>query len=211
MSGLGDWLQEATRHLSRESAAQVRAEIREHFESAREAAIAGGVASEDAERQALLALGDARKANCQYRRVLLTSREARMLREGAWEARAVCAHGWLKGFAMALPGVLMAVAGILFAAGRGPVARDVLVCGVGTSPMAAALLLPINTPLRGLVYRCAKWVAMIVAVELLFGPNAMKWSWMLVGCMWPSLWSEWTRASIRRKLPVKAWPRHLYL
>ena len=40
MTALESWLQQATRHLSAESAAQVRTEIREHYESAREAALA---------------------------------------------------------------------------------------------------------------------------------------------------------------------------
>jgi hypothetical protein len=211
MTALDSWLKEATRRLAKDSAAQVRAEIGEHYCSAREAALAGGATSEDAERQALNALGDARTANCEYRRVLLTSREARLLRQGAWEARAVCSHGWLKGLALALPAVLMAAAAALLLTGRGAVARDVFLCGIGLSPLAAPFLLRINTPWRGRVFRCVKWIAMIGAVALLFGPNAMKWSWLLVSCMWPSVWVEWTRASIRRKLPVKAWPRHLYL
>ena len=52
------WLQQATRSLSKDSTAQVRTEIQEHYQSAREA-----------NRMALIALGDARIANTQYRRV----------------------------------------------------------------------------------------------------------------------------------------------
>lgn len=210
MFELNDWLQQATRHLAKDSAAQVRAEIREHYESAREAAIAGGATSGDAERQALSALGDARTANCQYRRVLLTSAEARMLRESNWEARAVCSRPWLKRSILAVPLAIAAAAAALLITGHAPVARDVLIGGIAMSPLVAALLLRIDTPRRGLVFRCVKWVVMIGAVVLLFGPNALIWSWLLFSCLWPLVWIELTRASIRRKLPVKAWPRHLY-
>jgi len=45
---------------------------------------------------------------------------------------------------------------------------------------------------------------------LAFGPDALKWSW-LTSCLWPLAWIEWTRISIRRKLPVAQWPKQLYL
>lgn len=90
MTGLDSWLEQATRCLSRDSVAQVRSEIREHYESARETAISGGATADEADRLAVCALGDAKTANRQYRNVLLTASEARMLREANWEARAVC-------------------------------------------------------------------------------------------------------------------------
>jgi hypothetical protein len=211
MTALDSWLKQATRHLAKDSAAQVRAEIGEHFESAREAAVASGATSEDAERQALNALGDARTANCQYRRVLLTTSEARLLREGNWEANVVCSSGRLKLLALAIPGVMVAVAIVLFLTGRGAFARDLLIGGTGMSLLLAAPLLPINTPRRGFIFRCAKWLVVVGAVVWMFGPNAAKWSWLMLSCLWPFAWTEWTRASIRRKLPVKSWPRHLYL
>ncbi|HWF07301.1 MAG TPA: hypothetical protein VG297_02500 [Bryobacteraceae bacterium] len=51
MTELDQWLETATRRLSAESAAQVRAEIGEHFEASREAAIAGGTSSAEAGAQ----------------------------------------------------------------------------------------------------------------------------------------------------------------
>jgi hypothetical protein len=210
MGELNDWLQQATRHLAKDSAAQVRAEIREHYCSARDSAIAGGATSEDAEREALNALGDARTANCQYRRVLLTSAEARMLRESNWEARAVCSRPWVKRLILATPLAFGAAAAALLITGHAPVARDVLIGGIAMSPLVATLLLRIDTPLRGRVFRCVKWAVMIGAVVLLLGPNALMRSWLLFSWLWPLAWIEWTRASIRRKLPVKVWPRHLY-
>ena len=57
---LDEWLQRASRSLSKESAAQVRAEIREHYESARDAAIGGGASPDEASRTALSPSGTQR-------------------------------------------------------------------------------------------------------------------------------------------------------
>jgi hypothetical protein len=65
---LEQWLSDATRGLSAESAARVRAEIQQHYDSAREA---GGDADD-----VMRALGDPRAANRAYRKVLLTEQEA---------------------------------------------------------------------------------------------------------------------------------------
>ncbi len=211
MTVLETWLREATRHLAADSAAQVRREIGEHYESAREAAIAGGSSAEEADKIAMRALGDAKTANCQYRQVLLTSAEAGMLREGKWETRAICSRPWLKWLIVAVPVVLVEAAATLYFRGKVEVARDLLFAGIGMSPLFAALLLPINTPSRGRVFRYGKWVAMTLAFVLLLGPETLKWSWLLISCIWLIGRTEWTRASIRRKLPVSAWPRHLYL
>lgn len=211
MSALDGWLGAATRGLAKDSAAQVRREIGEHYESAREAAIACGSVAEEADRIAVRALGDAKTANCQYRQVLLTSAEARMLREGKWEARAICSRPWLKWLLVAVPVALVESAATLYFHGKVEVARDMLLAGIGMSPLFAALLLPINTPLRGRIFRYGKWVALSLAVVLLYGPEALKWSWLLFAGFWPMARAEWQRASIRRKLPVSAWPRHLYL
>lgn len=211
MTRLDGWLKEATRGLAQDAAAQVRTEIREHYDSARDAAIADRVTSDEADVLALSALGDARTANCQYRRVLLTSAEARMLREGNWEARVVCSRPWLRWLALAAPLAVAAIAAALLFSGRTGAARDVIVAGIGMSPLVAALVLPIRTPRRGRVFRWVKWAAMTGALLVLFGRDTLNWSWLLISCLWPLAWIEWKRASIRRKLPVKAWPRHLYL
>jgi len=70
-NGLDHWLKQATRHSSGDSTLQVRTEIQEHYELAREAALERGATAEAAEQEALTALGDAKAANRQYRRVLL--------------------------------------------------------------------------------------------------------------------------------------------
>jgi hypothetical protein len=211
MSGLEIWLNEATRGLAANSVAQVRREIGEHYESAREAAIAGGCSAEEADRIAMGALGDARIANCQYRKVLLTSGEARLLRKGQQEARAVCSRPWLRWLMIAVPVVLVEAAAWSYFRGNISLARDLLFVGIGMSPLFAAMLLPINTPARGRVYRYGKWVVMTAAILVLFGPEVSNWSWLLLCCFWPVAFTDWTRASIRRKLPVEEWPRHLYL
>jgi hypothetical protein len=211
MTGLDSWLQLAARHLSKDSAAQVRTEIREHYDSAREAAIRGGATAGEADRLALTALGDAKTANRQYRRVLLTRAEARMLRNSDWEAAAICSRPWLKRFALAAPVAAVLAAAVLYLSGAPAMARVLLVGGIAMSPLCAALLLPVNTPARGRVFRCVKWVAMAGAMVLAFGPDALQRSWLLISCLWPLVWIEGTRASLRRKLPVAKWPRQLYL
>jgi hypothetical protein len=64
---------------------------------------------------------------------------------------------------------------------------------------------------RGFIFRCVKWAALIGTLVLAFGPDSLKWPWLLASCVWPLVWIEWTRDSIRRKLPVAEWPRQLYL
>ena len=211
MTGLDIWLQEATRRLAKASAAQVRTEIREHYESAREVAMSGGATALEADRMALAALGDATTANRQYRRVLLTRGEARMLREGNCEAQAVCSRPWLKRWALVAFVTAMLAAPVLIFAGVPALGRILVVAGIGMSPFVAALLLPVYTPSRARVFRGVKWVAITGALALAFGPDAVKWSWLLISCLWPLVWTERIRASIRRKLPVDAWPKQLYL
>jgi hypothetical protein len=211
MTGLDSWLKQATRHLSRDSIAEVRSEIQEHYELAREAAMSGGATADEADRFAVTALGDAKAANCQYRKVLLTSAEARMLREGNWEARAVCSRPWLKLLLRAMPVAALLAATALFLTGEIAVARMLLVAGVGMALLFAAPFLPVYTPSRGRVFRCVKWIVLIGALGLAFWPDTLKSSWLLISCLWPLVWIEWTRFSIRRKLPVAEWPKQLYL
>ena len=64
------------------------------------------------------------------------------------------------------------------------------------------IYVPINTPARGFLFRCARWIAMGTAPLLILGPDAWKYSWLLLSCLAPLAVREITRASIRRKLPV---------
>jgi hypothetical protein len=208
---LDDWLKQATRGLAKESVAQVRSEIREHYESARDAAMQSGAAADEAEGSALAALGDANAVNRQYRHVLLTAGEARRLREDGWEAGLVCSRPWLKWLmaASALTAGLTAIA--LFLSGAEAMARVVAGAVLAMGPLALAAYLPIYTPSRARIFRCVKWAAMIGGLVLVFGPDARKMSWLLISSVWPMAWIEWKRMSIRRKLPVARWPKQLYI
>jgi len=209
MTALERWLEQATRHLAKDSAGQVRAEIQEHYDAAREVAIRNGATEEEAERLAVGDLGDARTANCQYRRVLLTRPEARLLREGNWEARAVCSRPWLKWTFLVVPAAAFYTATALFL--KGSIAGAWVWVAGGIGLLLAAPLLPIYTPSRGRGFRVAKWVVMLSLFGMVFGSEWLKWSWLLISCLWPMAWVEWTRVSIRRKLPVAQWPKQLYL
>ena len=52
---LETWLKQAARHLSSDATAQVRTEIQEHYEAARESAMNGGATGEEADRAAVAA------------------------------------------------------------------------------------------------------------------------------------------------------------
>jgi hypothetical protein len=110
-----------------------------------------------------------------------------------------------------VPLAALATSAALFLFGRTAIAEDVFIMAIGICPLLAAPLLPIYTRTRGLIFRYVKWIAIVAAFWLILGPNALKSSWLIVSCLWPLAWSEWTRASIRRKLPASAWPKHLYL
>lgn len=209
MTGLEQWLNRATRHLSKDSAAQVRTEIQQHFESAREAAICEGASADAADLRALTALGDPKTANCQYRKVLLTSAEARVLSQGSWDARFICSSGFRPG--AAIDAALFVLAGVLFIAGADTVADIALAVALGMALLFVVPSFPIYTPSRSRVVRCVKWVVLAAMPVLPLGSDALKFSWLLVATWWPIFWIEYTRHSIRRKLPVSRWPKHLYL
>jgi hypothetical protein len=211
MTELEIWLQRATRHLSKDSAGRVRREILEHFELTRESALGGGATAEEAGRFALAALGDANTANCQYRQVLLTSAEARMLGDARWECRAFCSRHWLKWSLLAIPVGMLLAAAVLFIVGATATARVLLVGGIGMSFFFATPFLPVYSPAGGRIFRRVKWVVMSGVLLLVFGRDALQWCWLLIACLWPVAWMEWTRVSIRRKLPVAQWPKSLYL
>ena len=211
MTRLDSWLTQATRQLSRDSAARVRSEIQEHYEAAREAAISGGASADEADLSAVTALGDAKVANCQYRNVLLTSAEARMLREGAWEARAVCSRPWVKWALLAVPAAALLAAATLLLEGNFAQARILLIGGIGMAFLFGAPFLPIYTPERARIFRALKWMVLLAIMVLSFGSEAPRWSWLLMSTLWVVFWIESTRESIRRKLPVAEWPKQLYL
>jgi hypothetical protein len=199
------WLKQATRHLSKDSAARVRREIVEHFEAARDAAMSAGVG--DAERLAVSALGDARIANRQYRQVLLTSSEAKLLGDGNREERVVCAHPWIKWLMLALPVAVLFASLIFLLKGNRDTAKGLLEGAIGIAIWSATPFLPIYTPWRGRFLRIVKWAVLLAALWM-FG---LQWSWLFISSLSWMAWMEWTRISIRRKTPLAQWPKQLYL
>ena len=201
------WLRRATCHLSATSIAQVRSEIQEHYESARDEALGGGTSPQEADRKALASLGDARIAGRQYRKVLLTASEDRLLRETTWEARAVCSRlQWL----LPVPVVALCT-GIWFSiAGQTYLALMLALLAAGMTLVFARPLLPINTPARARLYRGVRWAWLAAVVLLAVWPDLLKESWLLVAVAWPIVWIEWKLFSVRRKLAVAQWPRPLY-
>ena len=211
MDRLENWLRLATRRLSTQAAAQVRGEISEHYDLARQAAIQTGVSADEADRVAVASLGDPKTANCQYCKVLLTSTEARLLADGDAEARLFCSRPVLKRVFRAAPVLTLLGAAALYQAGETGIARVLLAAAVGLALIFATPMLPLYTPRRSRVYRVSKWAALLGVCAIAFGPQSLQMSWLWIPCMWPVVWIEYTRSSIRRKLPDGSWPKHLYL
>lgn len=211
MMTLDSWLKQATRKLSTDSAAQVRTEIQQHYDAWREASAGNGASDEEADRLALAALGDAGLCNRQYRKTLLTSAEAGMLRDANWEARVVCSHFGLRRAMLAAPVVTLLAAVTLFVKGMTEPAQILLAGSLVLGVVLAGPFLPVYTVPRARAFRAVKWVVLSCMFAFAFGPAAMKSMWLLSSCVWPLLWIEWKRVAIRRKLPVARWPRQLYL
>jgi hypothetical protein len=224
VTALDVWLARATRQLSADSAAQVRSEIAQHYESSREAAIASGKSADEAARAALAALGDAKDANCQYRHVLITRGEARILRSSGREAQFFCATPFRKSLLVAVPVVaaICAAASYAFATVTQAfathatstavlVARISVVAAILTTLFFAVPLLPIYTPWRARIYRAAKWLAIATVVMIIFDGDRLYSTWLFLSCFWVIAYTEATRMSLRRKIPAANWPKHLYL
>lgn len=211
MTQLDLWLTQAVRHLSKDSAETVRREIHEHFDAELERARNDGSDPQHAEVIALRALGDPGVANCGYRRVLLTSSEAAVLRQSNLEMRMICSGSWLKWVVLSAPGMLLLLSTIFIAMHNVSIARGLLMLGCFTGIVFLTPFLPIYTLLRGRVFRLIKWAFILGGVVLLFGKDAFSWSWLLASCIFPVFWMEWKRMMIRRKLPIAQWPKQLYL
>jgi hypothetical protein len=211
MATLDVWLNQAVRHLSKDSADTVRREIQEHYEAARETALRDGVDPGQAELIAVQALGDARVANRQYRKVLLTSSEAAVLRQSNSESRMICSKKWLKWTMLSAPGTLLLLSIIFLAMHQFALARAMILFGALMATFFMPPFFPIYTTVRGRIYRAIKWIVLIGGVFMLFGKDGWNWAWLNSCCLYPVLYMEWKRMVIRRKLPIGKWPRQLYL
>ena len=211
MTILDSWLNQAVRRLSKDSADQVRREIQEHYDAAREAALNSGIDPQQAELMAVKALGDPRVANRQYRKVLLTSSEAKIFREAKAESQMICSTGWIKWTLLSAPGILLLISAISLAMHLPSLAGGVLVVAALMAIFFIAPFLPIYTPTRGRIFRVIKWGMMFGSVLALFGTDSRNGLWLASCWFFPMFYTEWKRMMIRRKLPIARWPKHLYL
>lgn len=210
-TALDQWLDQATRCLAKDSAARVRTEIREHYESARTAALCSGATAEEADRRALEALGDAETTNRQYRKALLTSAEEKALLQSAREARMFCVRGRARIYAVALPAAALAACVTLFITGHAGIARVALVATIAMGLLTLAPTLPIYTRSRSRIVRFLKWAVLIALPILALGADGVRYLWLFAAVLGPAATMEFQRMSIRRKLPISQWPKHLYL
>jgi hypothetical protein len=208
---LEKWLMQASRCLSQKSRSTVRDEILDHYEASRDEALGNGATWQEAEVMALRALGDPGEANRLYRRSLLTSAEARILGEGNWEARAVCSFPIIKSLMLALPVVVFLAGVFALLARKNELAFSLLPVSLLCSVLLHGPFLPIYTPLRSRIYRGLKWTALAGVFLAIVGWLGWRDSWVCMGGLWICVWTEWTRFSIRRKLPIDRWPKQLHL
>ncbi len=186
MTELEQWLMRASKCLSAESHTRVRAEILDHYEASRDEAIGNGATLQEAEAMALRALGDPGKANRLYRQSLLTSGEARFLRRGNSEVRAICSRPFLKWLVLGSP-VAAFVSGIIaWLWGANRLAAELLPIGICLSILLHGPFLPIYTPLRSRIYRGFKWAALSVLFLVAMWPLGWSESWLFFGCLWVS-------------------------
>jgi len=210
MTDLQIWLKCVTRGLSREAADQVRREIEDHYQSARDAALAQGAAPEQADQQALAALGDAETVNIRYRSVLLTKEEAKMLRgvkrDGEFFS---CRPDLIRAFRLG-PWMLLCVAGGAYAMNAANLARILLGATLGLGMIFTVPTFSIYTAARSRVYRYAKWPVVLMALWLA-SDRSLNWIGITLIGLLVFGWTEWVCASLRKKLPVEQWPLMLYL
>ena len=211
MQTFDSWLERAARGLPRESADRVRTENQERYEATRAEAISQGSDPVTAANIAVAALGDPDTANLSHCHALLTAREARVLRRGVQEWKFISSHSWLRLLLLSASAVACAGAVKLLLVGWNLPGRLLLAFGMGGGIPLLISILPVYTLSRGPIFRGVKWVAQILALVLAFGPGGLAIYWLVALCICQLIWSEYIRRSIRRKLPVIQWPRHLYV
>jgi len=196
MQTLEQWLSVATNGLCDAAAARVRAEISEHCLSAVETAATAYIDPLEAEGRAVAALGDAKTANRQYRRVLLTEGEARLL-----SGLTVGPHP--------IGIVLLAMMAIFAISIRNAWVNYVI---AATVIEAALLAIPVSSIRTGRTVRILRWGNQTVFYTIWFAKAlgfaavpAVLIPVMALG----TVHREYKLSVIRRKLPVDQWPRRL--
>lgn len=195
MKTLEQWITIASRGLAAKSAARVRAEIEEHHRSALEAGAD--------EMAALRALGDARAANREYRRVLVTSFEQKMLGWATLGDRhpksslayfLCCALLWLTMGTLSSTwvAIVLAYEGFLVSLPRR-----------GRPYQGAALV----------AYRCGRYVWLLSLCWAILETPIIPLGFLpvLLGTFAFVGFTELVNARLRRKLPPSDWPKAIYL
>ena len=197
------WLTKATRDLSAESVAEVRTEIGAHYEDAYEEATAHGSHPDEAERNAVASLGGPWSANREYRRVLLTAREAAVLqnlrRLSESDEAELQKPRWLASVAVVAFCILAALLAVSM---TGIVSAGIILF------LGDRTFIPINTPRRGRIYRTARWIWLITVAYATYRVGPVWYCLVLCGLL---VWAygEYSLFSIRRKIPVEQWPTRL--
>ena len=105
----------------------------------------------------------------QYRRVLLTASEARLLQQGNREAGVVCSISWRQWLLLAVSLITLLAAGGFFRTGWVGPGRVTFALGLGIGFTILTPRLPIYIPSRARVFRYVRWM---IQVGLLLLPLA---------------------------------------
>jgi hypothetical protein len=213
IDSINAWIDVAACGLAKDAWVRVREETYAHYESARDESLRQGASEQHANAVALSTLGNARAANRQYKRIHLTEWESKLIRQDECAAKAIHARPYV----LIIPLLFVCGAVAAFTIQPEQITLMMLIGSAGLSfTFGAPFLIPINTRLRGYVYRTIRlsWVVAIVVLPYTSQDNLEIWPMFFsigVPVLWMIGWFEWSRASARRKLPIKEWPRTLYL
>ena len=70
----------------------------------------------------------------------------------------------------------------------------------------AALFLPVYTPFAGPRFPPCEMDAMLGMLLLAFGPDTLKWSWLLISCLWPLVGSNGREFRFAGNCPWRSGP-----
>jgi len=202
MQTLEQWLSVATRGLCDAAAERVRAEIGEHYASALESAGTADVDPLDVERRAVAALGDAKTANRQYRRVLLTEGEDALLRGLTSMSRRL----WTGIFILLAAVALVAI----------PVSTLGYTKYLFATMVVEGLLraIPVGSSGAGWIVRTVRWGVLTIGLTMTLVSSlgdGMRYLPGIVLCVVSVVHSEYKLFVLRRKVPVERWPRRLWV
>ena len=200
---LDSWFLQASYKLTDESAQQVWAEIREHYDSACDAAIAKGASPKEADRLAVEELGDPQAANRQYRKVLLTVADLKWLER--WrrsEQKLTFADLWIP---KNLDGLWIPfLFGLLF------YDLNEKYWALGALCVMVGAFRPARwgTPWRIFKNRIVRWFILLATCAVLLQVGHFKVCVVICAL---AVYVEYRDDSLRRKLPMAQWPKVMRL